>query len=314
MARNKVQFQKGLSEAAFREAYGSEERCHEALVNWRWPNGFECPDCGGKPYCVVMRGARKLFQCNACRKQTSVRAGTIFAASKLPLRQWFCAMYHLTQSKQGISSLELSRRLGITQNAAWKMKHKLAQVMLECNATKRLEGKIQMDDAYLGGERPGRKGRGAEGKTPFVAAVETTEGDKPQMGGYHGDQSYERLFAFRVHRATELRRLSARRHRRRRLQTGRRQESHPVRSGRRAGRFYQRANRDCRKCRGIGRGQVRRRGPFACPPAHEGAEFARRPGFRRLLQGYGDRAARRDAQGDAHLASGGRGRPARRLP
>ena len=122
MARNKVQFQKGLSEAAFREAYGSEERCHEALVNWRWPNGFECPDCGGKPYCVVMRGARKLFQCNACRKQTSVRAGTIFAASKLPLRQWFCAMYHLTQSKQGISSLELSRRLGITQNAAWKMK------------------------------------------------------------------------------------------------------------------------------------------------------------------------------------------------
>ncbi len=181
MARNKVQFQKGLSEAAFREAYGSEERCHEALVNWRWPNGFECPDCGGKPYCVVMRGARKLFQCNACRKQTSVRAGTIFAASKLPLRQWFCAMYHLTQSKQGISSLELSRRLGITQNAAWKMKHKLAQVMLECNATKRLEGKIQMDDAYLGGERPGRKGRGAEGKTPFVAAVETTEGDKPHQ-------------------------------------------------------------------------------------------------------------------------------------
>ena len=54
MARNKVQFQKGLSEAAFREAYGGEERCHEALVNWRWPNGFECPDCGGKPYCVVI--------------------------------------------------------------------------------------------------------------------------------------------------------------------------------------------------------------------------------------------------------------------
>jgi ribosomal protein L37AE/L43A len=159
MARNKVQFQKDLSEAAFREAYGSEERCHEALVNWRWPNGFECPDCGGEAYCVVVRGARKLFQCNACRKQTSARAGTISPLRKLPLRQWFCAMYHLTQSKQGISSLELSRRLGITQNAAWKMKHKLAQVMLERNATKRLEGKIQMDDAYLGGERPGRKGR-----------------------------------------------------------------------------------------------------------------------------------------------------------
>jgi transposase-like protein len=181
MARNKVQFQKGLSEAAFNQTYGSEEQCHEALVKGRWPNGFECPDCGGKAHCVVKRGARKLFQCNACRKQTSVRAGTIFAASKLPLRLWFSAMYHLTQSKQGISSLELARRLGITQNAAWKMKHKLAQVMLERNAAKRLKGKVQMDDAYLGGEHSGPPGRGAEGKTPFVAAVETTEGDKPHQ-------------------------------------------------------------------------------------------------------------------------------------
>jgi len=181
MARNKVQFQKGLSETEFTKAYGSEEQCHAALVKWRWPNGFECPDCGGKAHCVVTRGARKLFQCNACRKQTSVRAGTILAASKLPLRLWFAAMYHLTQTKQGISSLELARRLGITQNAAWKMKHKLAQVMLERNAAKRLKGKVQMDDAYLGGERSGPPGRGAEGKTPFVAAVETTDDGKPHQ-------------------------------------------------------------------------------------------------------------------------------------
>lgn len=181
MARNKVQFQKGLSETEFNKAYGNEEQCHAALVDWRWPDGFECPDCGGKAHCIVKRGTRKLFQCSACRKQTSVRAGTIFAASKLPLRLWFAAMYHLTQTKQGVSSLELSRRLGITQTAAWKMKHKLAQVMFERNAGKRLKGKIQMDDAYLGGERSGPPGRGAEGKTPFVAAVETTEGDKPHQ-------------------------------------------------------------------------------------------------------------------------------------
>jgi transposase-like protein len=179
MARNQVQFQKGLSETEFNKAYGSEELCHAALVAWRWPKGFECPDCGGTAHCVVRRGARKLFQCNACHKQTSVRAGTMFASSKLPLRLWFAGMYHLTQTKQGISSLELSRRLGITQNAAWKMKHKLKQVMLERNAKKRLKGKIQMDDAYLGGERSGPPGRGAEGKTPFVAAVETTDAGKP---------------------------------------------------------------------------------------------------------------------------------------
>jgi hypothetical protein len=91
--RNKAQFQKGLSETEFNQAYGSEEQCHAALVKWRWPNGLECPDCGGKARCV---GTRKLFQFNACRKQTSVRAGTIFAASKLPLRLWFAAIYHLT--------------------------------------------------------------------------------------------------------------------------------------------------------------------------------------------------------------------------
>src|SRR5580658_5640202 len=86
MARNQVQFQKGLSEASFAEIYGTEEQCHAALVKWRWPNGFECPGCNGADHCVVTRGARRLFQCNACRKQTSVKAGTIFASSKLPLR------------------------------------------------------------------------------------------------------------------------------------------------------------------------------------------------------------------------------------
>ncbi len=181
MARNMVQFQKGLSDVRFDEMYGSEERCHAALVELRWPDGFECPECGGRSHCIVKRGARRLFQCNACRKQTSVKAGTIFAASKLPLRIWFKAIYLVTQSKKGISSIELGRRLGVTQTAAWVMKHKLAQVMFERNASKRLKGAVQMDDAYVGGAHPGRRGRGAKGKTPFVAAVGTTEDGKPDQ-------------------------------------------------------------------------------------------------------------------------------------
>jgi transposase-like protein len=115
MARNKVQFQKGMSEARFDELYGTEALCHDALVRWRWPEGFTCPDCEGRAHCIVKRGARILYQCNACRKQTSVKAGTIFASSKLPLRLWFKAKYLLTQSKKGVSSLELGRRLGVTQ-------------------------------------------------------------------------------------------------------------------------------------------------------------------------------------------------------
>jgi hypothetical protein len=83
-------------------------------------------------------------------------------------------MYHLTQSKQGISSIELGRRLGVTQTTAWKIKHKLAQVMMERDAGKKLTGRVEIDDAYVGGERRGgKRGRGAPGKTPFVAAAET---------------------------------------------------------------------------------------------------------------------------------------------
>ncbi len=178
MARNKVQFQKGLSEAQFDELYGTEDRCRAAVFGLRWPTGFVCPACGGRDHCVVK--SRALYQCSACRRQTSLIAGTIFAATKLELRIWFRAMYHLTQSKGGISSIELGRRLGVTQTSAWKIKHKLMQVMMERDAGKRLGGRIEIDDAYLGGERSGgKRGRGAAGKTPIVAAVETTPEGKP---------------------------------------------------------------------------------------------------------------------------------------
>lgn len=181
MARNKVQFQKGMSEVQFDDLYGTDSLCHAALVAWRWPDGFACPRCGGRAHCIVKRGRRSLYQCNACRRQTSITAGTIFASSKLPLRLWFKAIYLVTQSKKGISSLELGRRLGVTQTTAWILKHKLAQVMIERNATKRLKGQVQMDDAYIGGARPGRRGRGAAGKTPFVAAVAVSSEGKPDQ-------------------------------------------------------------------------------------------------------------------------------------
>ena len=178
MARNAVQFQRGLSEAEFDRLYGTEEQCRAVVIAARWPEGFCCPVCGGRSHCEVK--TRDLFQCTQCRRQTSPIAGTIFASTKLPLRTWFRAMYHLTQSKQGISSIELGRRLGVRQTTAWMLKHKLQQVMLERDARKRLTGRIEIDDAYLGGERSGgKRGRGAPGKTPFVAAVETTPEGKP---------------------------------------------------------------------------------------------------------------------------------------
>ena len=178
MARNSVQFQKGLSEAEFEERYGTEEKCRAVVMASRWPKGFECPVCGGQAHSEIR--SRGLFQCCACRRQTSLIAGTIFASTHVPLRLWFRAMYHLTQSKQGISSVELGRRLGVRQTTAWKMRHKLQQVMMERDGHKRLAGRVEIDDAYVGGQRSGgKRGRGAPGKTPFVAAVETTPEGKP---------------------------------------------------------------------------------------------------------------------------------------
>ena len=109
-------------------------------------------------------------------------AGTVFHWTKLPLTTWFLAIYHLSQSKGGMSSVELARRLGTRQPTAWLIKHKLMAAMAAREAEKpRLAGRIEIDDAYLGGQRPGgKRGRGAAGKTPFVAAVETTAERKPR--------------------------------------------------------------------------------------------------------------------------------------
>ena len=103
-------------------------------------------------------------------------AGTLFASTKVPLTTWFRAMYLITQTKQGISSIELGLRLGVMQATAWKIKTKLVEAMRLVSMSERLDGRVEMDDAYLGGERSGGKtGRGSPGKKPIVVAVETDE-------------------------------------------------------------------------------------------------------------------------------------------
>ena len=175
MAKNMVQFQKGLSLRAFLSSYGTEEQCRRELFKLRWPGGFQCPTCGYGNGCEIRR--RRVHQCHRCHHQTSLTAGTVFHSSKLPLTVWFLAAFLLTQNKNGVSAMELGRQLGVSYNAAWRIKHKLMQAMLERDSARKLEGRIEMDDAYLGGERTGKRGRGAEGKTPFLAAVQTREGN-----------------------------------------------------------------------------------------------------------------------------------------
>ena len=178
MAKNKIQFQRGLSLARFLAEYGTEEQCRAALFRFRWPQGFRCPECGHTRYCEINR--RKVYQCNRCHAQTSLISSTIFAATKLPLKTWFLGIYLITQAKDGMSSLNLARTLGVSANAALRIKHKLQQTMKERDDDKPLQNLVLMDDVYWGGKkRDGKRGRGATGKMPFVAALEVSPEGHP---------------------------------------------------------------------------------------------------------------------------------------
>ena len=115
MARNPVQFQKGISLNEFLSLYGTEQQCFDALYHWRWPNGFVCPNCGHDRGCQLT--THKLQQCYRCNRQTSITAGTIFEATKLPLTVWFQGIYFMTQDKKGVSAMKLHRQLGISGTA-----------------------------------------------------------------------------------------------------------------------------------------------------------------------------------------------------
>jgi transposase-like protein len=203
MPRNRVQHQKGLSDDAFERRYSDEEACRKAWFAWRWPEGFKCPRCAGSKYCEI-RG-RQLLQCRQCRYQTSLIAGTVLQGTKLPMRVWFRAMHLLAQGKKGLSNIELGRRLGISTNAAWRVQHKLMQAMIERDRCYKLGAagpRIEIDDAYIGGERTGEgSGRGRRGHTPFIMAVETSADRRPL---------YARLQVVRGFQTAETKRLCAR--------------------------------------------------------------------------------------------------------
>jgi transposase-like protein len=183
MPMNRVQFQKGLSMPEFLGRYGTEAQCEQALVAARWPSGFVCPVCGVMESRTSFRRQGRLYwQCSGCQHQCSVISGTVFESTKLPLARWFLAMQLLTQSKNNVSALELKRQIGVCYRTAWLVKHKLLEAMRLAEVDRQLTGRVEVDDAYLGGQRSGGKtGRGSENKVPFVAAVQTTEGGQPHL-------------------------------------------------------------------------------------------------------------------------------------
>lgn len=155
--------------AELERQFATEEACARYLFQLRWPDGFSCPRCGGTKAWTTKRG---LSTCAACEYQLSVKAGTIFERSRLPLTMWFRAIWWVTSQKNGASAKGLQRMLGLgSYETAWTWLHKLRRAMVRPGRD-RLAGTIEVDETYIGGEKPGKRGRGAEGKVLVLIAAQ----------------------------------------------------------------------------------------------------------------------------------------------
>src|SRR6266568_2156340 len=126
--------------------------CHNYMLSIKWPDGkITCPKCGGEN--VGNIASRRMLQCRAkgCRKQFSVKVGTIFEDSPLGLDKWFVAVWCVANAKNGISSHELGRALGLTQKTAWFMLHRIREAM-RTGIFRKLSGTVESDETFIGGE------------------------------------------------------------------------------------------------------------------------------------------------------------------
>jgi transposase-like protein len=154
--------------------FGTDEQCREHLFRARWPDGFRCRACGhGAAWAL---GRRNIYECAACGQQHSLLKGTIFEQTKTGLTKWFLAIYLVTSSKGGIAATELQRQMGFgSYQTAWSWRHKIRKAMIRPDRAP-LAVRVEADETYVGGARPGRPGRGAAGKTLVAGAVEAGRG------------------------------------------------------------------------------------------------------------------------------------------
>jgi transposase-like protein len=131
--------------------YSDLDRCQDILVAARWPEGVTCPTCGSDS--VVYLSTQKRWQCRGkhSRRQFSVKVGTIFEDSPIKLDKWFTAIWLITAAKNGISSYEIHRAIGVTQKTAWFMLHRIRLAMSSGSFAK-LSGQVEVDETYVGGK------------------------------------------------------------------------------------------------------------------------------------------------------------------
>lgn len=151
------------------ERFGSEDKCHAYLEELRWPDGVKCPRCESDKISRIVK--RRQFDCDGCRYQFSVRVGTIFHDSKLPLWKWFLAVYMMGESKKSISANQLHRMLGVSYKTAWYLCHRIRAAMKD-EGSDLLAGIVEVDETYYGGKERGIGTGNLGKKTTIMGAVE----------------------------------------------------------------------------------------------------------------------------------------------
>lgn len=161
--------------------FDSENAAREFIEKMRWPQGAVCPHCGveGESYRLTAKPDSKhpvrpgVWKCGGCRKQFTVKVGTIFEDSHIPLSVWLKAIHLLCSSKKGMSAHQLHRMLGVTYKSAWFMAHRIRYAMSQEPLSSKLKGTVEVDETYIGGKaRVGKNGPRYANKAPVVALVE----------------------------------------------------------------------------------------------------------------------------------------------
>ena len=184
---SKLTTQPAVNLLSLMEDFDTDVECRAYLEELRWPNGVECPRCKGKSISRIQ--ARKVLECNApeCRYQFSVTAGTIFHDSHLPLPKWFMAVFVITESRKGISALQLKRFLKVSYKTAWYLCHRIREAMAELRPVP-LRGTVEVDETYVGGKWRGKNKRDdgrkdwRERKTMVMGAIERGGNIRLQTG------------------------------------------------------------------------------------------------------------------------------------
>lgn len=155
----------------FFETFPDDDACLARIMEVRYGLCHECGKCG-KESTFHKLTARRAYSCAACGDHLYPCAGTIFQDSRTPLQTWFYAIYLFIATRHGVSGKELQRTLGVTYKTAWRIGQQIRDLMSKADSFEMLKGHVELDEAYVGGKRSGKRGRGAEGKTIVMGLKE----------------------------------------------------------------------------------------------------------------------------------------------